>query len=81
MFSLSPRIAAQTDRKSKVDRFIPIVDDRSDLFVLASSHLPPGATNHNWLEQAVVSEEAFDKLIVADDAVRERLGLEPLGSA
>jgi hypothetical protein len=27
----------------------------------------------------VVSEEVFEKLIVADDALRERLGLEPVG--
>jgi hypothetical protein len=44
-------------RKEHRGRFIPIVDDRSDFFLLAASRLPAGRDDRNWLRQAVVTED------------------------
>jgi|GEM_PF-4326555 len=44
-------------RKEHRGRFIPIVDDRSDFFLLAASRLPVGRDDKNWLRQAVVTED------------------------
>lgn len=48
-------------RKANKGRFIPLLDDRSDYFLLASNRLPSadGIEDRNWLRRAVVTEEEF----------------------
>ena len=53
-------------RKEHRGRFIPIVDDRSDFFLLAASRLPEGRDDRNWLRQAVLTEDDLAK----DDRVK-----------
>ncbi len=44
-------------RKEHRGGFIPIVDDRSDFFLLAASRLAAGRDDRNWLRRAVVTED------------------------
>jgi hypothetical protein len=40
---------------------IPVLDDRSDFFVLAANRVPGGAADHNWIARSVLNEETFKK--------------------